>query len=156
MCTSTPLDRLHVNKRPDHRTRLESGDDLHGTRGRGEALRKRVIVAVPAPKSDCPHAGLAGIPIFRGDRPLDYDLGAGVVEHDKGRVAAQFERELLDRPGASLHRQSADFGRAGEGKFENGGIRGQLAADLPRSAGPTQATIQPRSPFAFIRGRIRS
>jgi hypothetical protein len=34
MCASTLLDRLHVDERPDHRTRLEPGD-LHRAGGLG-------------------------------------------------------------------------------------------------------------------------
>jgi hypothetical protein len=39
------------------------------------------------------------------------------VKDDKPRVAAQFERQLLDRACALLHQQIADLGRAGEGQL---------------------------------------
>ncbi len=44
-------------------------------------------------------------------------LNIGVVKDDERRVAAKLERELFDRPGALLHQQFADFGRADEGQL---------------------------------------
>src|SRR6266481_4037000 len=72
---------------------------------------------------------------FRGDRSLDRHLDVGVVEDDERRVAAEFEREFLDRAGALLHQQFTDFGRAGEGQLADDRVRGQLAADLLGPAG---------------------
>src|SRR5258706_85649 len=69
------LDRLHVDQRPDHRTRLEPVGDLHRPSSLGEALGKGVVDAVLHQNPVGAHAGLAGIAIFRGDRsncqPLD-------------------------------------------------------------------------------------
>jgi hypothetical protein len=62
------LDRLHVDQRADHRTRLEPVGHLHGACGLGEALRKGVVNAVLHQYPVGAHAGLAGIPIFRSDR----------------------------------------------------------------------------------------
>jgi hypothetical protein len=39
-----------------------------------------------------------GIPIFRGDEPIDPRLDFGVVEDNGRRVAAQFQRGLLTVP----------------------------------------------------------
>jgi hypothetical protein len=80
-------------------------------------------------------AGLAGIPVFRGDGTFDRHLDIGGVEDDERRIAAQFERVLLGRAGTLLHQQLADFGRAGEGQFTDDRVPGQLAADLLRPAG---------------------
>jgi len=40
------LDRLHVDQRADHRTRLEPVGDLHRAAGLGEAFGKSVVDAV--------------------------------------------------------------------------------------------------------------
>src|SRR6266571_840367 len=48
---------------------------------------------------------------------LDRHIDVGVVKDDEWRVAARFERQLLDRAGALLHQQFAGLGRAGEGQF---------------------------------------
>ena len=117
MCASTFSTAFHVNERPDYSTRLEPAGNLHGTGGLGEALGKGVVDAVLHRDPVGADAGLAGIPIFRGDRSLDRHLDIGVVEDDERRVAAQFKRELFDRAGALLHQQFADLRRAGEGQF---------------------------------------
>jgi hypothetical protein len=66
------------------------------------------------------------------------------VEHDERCIAAQFQRRFLHRAGALLHEQLADLGRAGEGEFADGRVRGQLAADFvrrPDDARPDDARI---------------
>jgi hypothetical protein len=85
---------------PITRTRLEPVGDLHRAGRLGEALCERVIDAVLHQDAVGADAGLAGIAIFRGDRPLDRCLDIGVVEDDERRVAAQLERQFLDRAGA--------------------------------------------------------
>ena len=52
----------------------------------------------------------------------------GVVEDDVGRLAAQFERDLLQIAGGGLHDQLADFGRAGEGNLVDVRMGGQRRA----------------------------
>jgi hypothetical protein len=64
------LDRLHVNQRPDHGTRLKPVGDLHGTCGLGQPLGEGVVDAVLHQNSVGAHTGLAGIAIFGGYRPL--------------------------------------------------------------------------------------
>src|SRR5712672_2954502 len=91
MCASDLLDRLHIDQRPDHRTRLEPVGDLHRTGRLSEALGEGVIDAVLHQDAVGAHAGLAGVAIFRGDRPLDRGLDIGVVKDDERRVAAQFQ-----------------------------------------------------------------
>ena len=120
------FDCLHVDERADHRTPLEAVGDLHRAGRLREVLRKGIVDAVLHQKSIGAHAGLAGIAVFGRDRALHHYLDIGVVEDDEWRVAAQFQRELFDGAGALLHQQFADFGRAGEGQFADGWIRGQF------------------------------
>jgi hypothetical protein len=126
------LDRFHVDQGPDHRARLEPVGDLHRAGSLGEALSERVVDAVLHQDAIGADAGLAGIPVFRGDGALDRHLDVGVVEDDEWRVAAEFEREFLDRAGALLHQQFADLGRANEGQLADG--RFELASP-PISSG---------------------
>ena len=81
------LDRLHVNQRADHRTRLEPVGDLHRTGGLGEALGERVVDAVLHQDAVGAHTGLAGIAVFRGDGTFDRRLDIGVVKDDERRIA---------------------------------------------------------------------
>jgi hypothetical protein len=87
------LDRFHVDERSDHRTRLEPVGDLHGAGGLGEALGEGIVDAVLHQNPVGADAGLAGIPVFRGDRTLDRGLDIGVVEHNERRIAAELQRE---------------------------------------------------------------
>src|SRR5438270_7670192 len=64
------LDRLHVDQWPDHRAGLEPVGDLHRTGGLGETLGESVVDAVLNQNPVGADAGLAGIPVFRGDRAL--------------------------------------------------------------------------------------
>src|SRR5262249_6399999 len=49
-------------------------------------------------------------PLAPEGQALDRHLDIGVVKDGKRRVAAQFERDLLDSAGALLHQQFADLG----------------------------------------------
>ena len=49
-------------------------------------------------------AGLAAVAELGGHQPVDRGVEVGIVEDDEGRVAAEFERELLQRVGASAAR----------------------------------------------------
>ena len=91
MCASTFSTAFMSIKRPDHRAGLEPVGDLHRAGGLGEALGEGVVDAVLHQDAVGADAGLAGIPIFRGDRALDRGLDIGVVEDDERRVAAQFQ-----------------------------------------------------------------
>src|SRR5581483_514392 len=68
----------------------------------GEPLGKGVVDSVLHQDAVGADAGLPGIAVFRGDRALDRHLDIGVVEDDERGVAAEFERDLLDRAGALL------------------------------------------------------
>jgi len=73
--------------------------------------------------------------VLGGDGAFDRRVEVGVVEDDERRVAAELERELLDRVGALLHECPAGFSGAGEGELAHGGIGAQLAADGARISG---------------------
>jgi hypothetical protein len=61
------LDRVHVDQRADHGTRLEPVGDLHRPGGLGEMLGESVVDAILHRDAVGAHAGLSGIAIFRGD-----------------------------------------------------------------------------------------
>ncbi len=108
---------------------LERADRLR--QARGEFIVNRVLHE----KAIGADAGLPGVAVFRGDGAIDRGVEIGVVEHDEGRVAAQFERDFFHRAGALPHQELADLGRAGEGQLAHDGIRGEFAADRGSSAG---------------------
>jgi hypothetical protein len=60
-------------------------------------------------------AGLARVAVFRDDGPLGGGIQIGVVEHDEGRVATKFHRNLLHRVGGLADQLLSDLGGAGEG-----------------------------------------
>jgi hypothetical protein len=62
----------------------------------GETLGKGVIDSVLHQDAVGAHTGLAGVAVFRGDRPLDRHLDVGVVEDDERRIAAELEREFRE------------------------------------------------------------
>jgi hypothetical protein len=63
---------------PIYGTRLEPIGDLHRIGVLGEALGNGIMDTVLLRNAVGAHAGLAGIPIFRGDRTLDRHFGFGV------------------------------------------------------------------------------
>jgi hypothetical protein len=99
-----------------------------------EAAREFVVHAVLHVDAVGADAGLAGVAVFRGDGAFDRGVEVGVVEHDEGGVAAQFQRQLLDRRRALLHQQAADRGRARKAQLAHGRIRAHLGADRLRIA----------------------
>jgi hypothetical protein len=64
------FDRRHVDEPTDHRTQLYPVGDLHRTGSLGEALGEGVVDAVLHKDAAGAHAGLAGVAVFGGDRPL--------------------------------------------------------------------------------------
>ena len=56
------------------------------------------------------------------DQAFDGGVEIGVVEDDEGRLAAEFERELLGRLRGGLADDAADFGRTGEGDLVDVGV----------------------------------
>ncbi len=129
------VDRRRLDQRALLGARLEAGADLEpGDRGR-ELLRELVVDPLLDVDPVGADAGLAGVAELARDRALDRGVDVGVVEDDQGRMAAELHADLLDRVGALLEQDLADLGRAGERQLAHGIVAGQLAADLPGTAG---------------------
>jgi hypothetical protein len=129
------LDRALVDQRALHDADLDAVADLHLGDLAGEFRDELVMDAVLHEEAVGADAGLAHVAVLRGDRALDGGVDVGVVEDDEGRVAAQFQPDLLHRRGRLLHQQLADRRRAGEADEAHGGVRGHDAADLLGVAG---------------------
>ena len=80
-------------------------------------------------------AGLAGVAVLGNHRTLDRGVEVGVIEDDKGRVAAQFHRGLLHGFGTLGLQHLAHRGGTGEGQLAHDGVAGELAADRRGAAG---------------------
>jgi methylaspartate ammonia-lyase len=91
------LDRAGVDHRADLRARVGGRADLQradaGRQLVDEALMHR-LVHVDAVRAD---AGLAAVAELGDHQAFDRGVQVGVVEHDEGRVAAQLQRQLLQR-----------------------------------------------------------
>ena len=103
-------------------------------RRRPRTLDERVVDPVLHENPVGAHAGLPGVAELGRDRALDRQLEVGIVEHDQRRVAAELERDLLDRACALRHQLLADLGRAGEGELADDRVRRELVADDRRLA----------------------
>ena len=144
------LDRLHVDQWPDPGTRLEPVGDIHRTCGLGEALGEGVVDAVLHQNPVGADAGLAGIPIFRGDRPFTAISISASSKTMNRRIATQFQRQFLDPAGTLLHQQFADLGRAGEGQFADDRVRGQLGAHQFRQLRDAGESPRPAFRHGFL------
>jgi hypothetical protein len=80
------------------------------------------------------HAGLAGAAKLVGHEGVGGRRQVGVVEHEIGRVAPQFEREPLDVRRDLGRQQLADLGRSGEADDPHRRVAAQDVADGPRRA----------------------
>ena len=79
--------------------------------------------------------GLPGIAILRGHRAFDRGIEVGIVENQERGIAAEFQRQLLDRRRALRHQDPTDLGRAGERELAHRRIGAHFATDCPRVAG---------------------
>ena len=62
---------------------------------------------------------MPGIAVFRCNCAVNGRLNIGVIEHDKGRIAAEFEGDFLYRSGALPHQDFANSGRTGKREFSD-------------------------------------
>src|SRR5690606_33128869 len=86
-----------VDERSDLRVVLEPVADLHAGSDFRETLREAIVDAALNEYAVRAYAGLPRVSILGGDGARDRGLDIGIVEHDKRRVAAELERELLQR-----------------------------------------------------------
>jgi hypothetical protein len=114
---------------------LGAGADLQVRTRAANAFGKGVVDAGLHQEAVGADAGLAGVAVFGDQSAVDRGIEIGIVENDEGRVAAQFQRQLLDGRRALRHQQAADFGRTGERQLAHDGAGAQLAANGRRVAG---------------------
>ncbi len=60
--------------------------------------------------------------------PGNGGIHVGIIQHDVGRLAAQFQRNFFQIAGGGLQDQFADFGRASKGNLIDIRMRGQRGA----------------------------
>ena len=108
------IDSRILNQRALHHAVLEAVADLEQLDFGGEFLHELLVDAFLHINAVGADAGLAGIAVFARHRAFDGRVDVGIVEHDKGCIAAEFERQFLDRRRALRHQNAADFGRAGK------------------------------------------
>lgn len=94
-----------------------------------EFFGKGIINAVLHVETVGADASLAIVAEFGDHRAFDGGIQIGIVEHDKGRIAAKLQAQFLDGRRALPVELGADFGRAGEGELTHDGTRSHLAAD---------------------------
>src|SRR5690606_29471610 len=118
-----------VDERSDLRVVLEPVADLHAGSDFRETLREAIVDAALNEYAVRAYAGLPRVSILGGDGARDRGLDIGIVEHDKRRVAAELERELLQRGCALFHQRLADGRGAGEAQLTHEQVARELRAD---------------------------
>lgn len=94
--------------------------------------RKLVVDAALHVDAVGAHARLARRAELGGNGAGDGGIKLGVVKDNKGRVAAELERELLQGAGGLAHEELADAGGAGERDLLDNGRGGEFLADSRR------------------------
>ena len=125
-------DRLAVRRRDQraHLGRVVLGiADLHAARRLDQQLDEAVVGAALDEDARARAAVLAGVVEDRVRRRRGRLLEVGVGEDDVGRLAAELERDALDRRGRALHHRAPDLGRAGEADLRHVRVLDQAAAD---------------------------
>ena len=103
--------------------------DLH-VRGRlGEEAREAVVGAALDEDARAGAAVLAGVVEDGVGRGGGGALEVGVGEDHVGGLAAELERDALDRVGGAAHDSDADLGRAGEADLGDVGVLDEPLAD---------------------------
>src|SRR5579862_10055288 len=89
--------RFGVDQRTLRDTGLGAAPDFERADLRRELPRKRVVNLLVNEEAVRANARLARVAILRDDRAVGRRIEIGIVEHDERRVAAELERDLLDR-----------------------------------------------------------
>jgi hypothetical protein len=120
-----------------HRPDLGGGVECvtHGQR-RGERAQGVDDLVVPRAGGEYPGAEVAGLPVVEqsGREQVVADLGqveVGVVEDDRGRLAAQFQGHRAEQAAAGFRDAPARGGGAGEGDLVHVAVLDQVGAGLP-------------------------
>ena len=78
----------------------------------------------------CTDTGLAVVAEFARNGAFDRGIQIGVIEHDKGRVAAQLHRTFHHLIGSLFQQDAPNFGRTGEGQLAHNGVFAEFLANL--------------------------
>ena len=90
---------------------------------------KNLVDLVGRREDACPgHAGLSAVQEAGGEHLRDHCVEIGVVEDDRGALAAELERDPFHRVGGGPHDRPSGRGRTGEGDFAHIGVRGECRA----------------------------
>mmetsp|Transcript_59426 Transcript_59426/g.140466 ORF Transcript_59426/g.140466 Transcript_59426/m.140466 type:complete len:548 (-) Transcript_59426:2329-3972(-) len=148
------LQRLLVDQRADVDARLEAVARPQRRNPGRKLLQEGVVDACLHIDAVGADAGLAGIAVLAGDGAFDGRIEVCIVKHDEGRVAAQFQAELLDRRRALLHQDPADLGAAGEGQVFDDLALAEDAADFDGLRGIGRQHVQHAGRHAGALGQL--
>ena len=126
---------LRRDERPHLGLLVGGVSDADSFRGLDQPLRKLVVGGA---LDEDPRAGAAVLACVVEDGIRSRGGGTieiGVGEHDVGRLAAQLERDALDRRRRAFHDGTADLGRAGEADLRDVRVLDQPPADDRALAG---------------------
>ena len=132
--------RLGVDQRTHLHTRLGAAAQFQGGDLRLQLLHEGIVDGVLHINPVGADAGLAGIAVFRGHRAIHRRVQIGIIEHDEGRIAAQFQGQALDLAGSFAHQPGAHRGRTGEGDLGDLRVVAEFLADRLGLAGDNGET----------------
>ena len=132
------LDSLAHGRLVDQRTLFDAGlaavADAQAAHGRTERLDERVVDAILHVDAIGAHAGLPHVAELGRHRAGHGCRDVRVVEHQHRRIAAQLQRDFLDRARRLCHELAANFRGSRERHLAHDGIDDQLVADCTRVA----------------------
>ena len=137
--------RLAGLEEPDDLVALALGDDRADGDGRvvgvadrhradagGERVDELLVARTRGEDAGLRRARLTVVQQARHDQVLQLGLDVDVVEQDRGRLAAELEREPLDLLAAQRADARAGGGGAGEADLVDAGVRDEVLARLAR------------------------
>ena len=96
-CSSTFASAFVIDQRALVGDALQAIADAQLRNRLDELAREGFVHAVLHEQAVGAHAGLAGVAVFAGERALHGGIEIRIVEHDERRVAAELQRQLLQR-----------------------------------------------------------